>query len=77
MGISIRTLKKTVRELKSGESIYINSIGLSINSIEALRTMVMGGVLIPDSIEAEKVYKRPEDIMNGKVIFPQMTYVKA
>ena len=42
---NIRTLKKVVREMKQGEKLYVNSIGLTINAIEQLREYIKENVL--------------------------------
>lgn len=73
---NIRTLKKAVGEMKKGEKLYISAIGLTVNAIEQLREYVKGNVLMPERSEAEKAYNDAESIMNGKVILPQMTYIK-
>ena len=73
---NIRTLKKVVREMKKGEKLYVNAIGLSINAIEQLREYIKENVLLPDREEVERVYNDVETVMNGTVIFPQMTYIK-
>lgn len=73
---NIRTLKKVVREMKTGESIYIDAICLSLNAIDQLKQYVKDGVLTPDEDEVKQVCKVPEDIMTGKYLFPQMLYTK-
>lgn len=73
---NIRILRKVVREMKAGESIYINAICLSQNAIDQLKQYVKEGVLVPDEDRVKREYKVPEDIMSGKYLFPQMVYVK-
>lgn len=73
---NVRALKKNISSLKKGETIYINSIGLTINAIEYLRECIQEKVLLPYREEVEKSYKDVESVMNGKVIFPQMTYIR-
>lgn len=73
---NVRALKRTVEELKQGEKLYINAIGLTDNAIEQLQWYVQTKVLLPEKSEVEKSYTDVESVMSGKVIFPQMTYIK-
>lgn len=73
---NVRTLKKVVREMKKGETLYINAISCSFNMIGQLREYIKDGVLAPDEEEVKKSYNDVESVMNGTVIFPQMTYIK-
>lgn len=73
---NIKTLKKVVKEMKKGETLYINAISLSINAIEQLREYIKLNVLLPDKSEVENLYNDIESVMNGKTILPQMTYIK-
>ena len=73
---NIRALKKVVREMKKGEKFYINAICLTVNAIEQLREYIKANVILPDESEVEKSYDDVESVMCGKVIFPQMTYIK-
>ena len=72
----IKNLKKTIKAMKAGETIFINAVNLTANGIELLRNYVKSGVLIPDREEAEMQYKDVEAVMCGNVVFPQMTYIK-
>ena len=74
--MNYRTLIKEVNSLRPSECIYMNAINFSINSIETVRKMVKNGVLIPDIEEVKKAYKDVDAVMTGKVVFPQMTYIK-
>lgn len=71
-----RKLRSIVEELKQGESIYINAINISTGAIDQLRQYIKDDVLTPDAYEVKRRYKKPEDVMSGDVIFPQMTYIK-
>ncbi len=73
---NIRSLKKTVEKMKKGEKLYINAISLSVNVIEQLRDYIEDNVLLPDKMEVERVYNDISSVMSGKVIFPQMTYIR-
>lgn len=72
----IRNLKKTIKTMEVGETIFINAVNLTANGIELLRSYVKSGVLVPDRKEAEARYKDVEAVMNGNVVFPQMIYTK-
>lgn len=74
--INIRELKKAIEKMKSGERIYINAIGISLNAVEYLKKCVKENILSPDEEEAKIVYKNVRAIMTGETIFPQMTYIK-
>ena len=72
----MRNFEQTINEMKPGETVYINSIGLTFKNIESLSNMIKSNVLIPVKSEVETVYKDVESVMNGDVIFPQMNYIK-
>ena len=72
----MRNFEQTINKMKPGETVYINSIGLTVKNIESLRNMIKSNVLIPVKSEVEAVYKDVESVMNGDVIFPQMDYIK-
>lgn len=72
----IRNLKKNIKAMEAGETIFINAVNLTANGIELLRSYVKSGVLVPDRKEAEALYKDVEAVMRGDVIFPQMIYIK-
>lgn len=48
---NIRTLKKVVKEMKQGEKLYINTISLSVNTIEQLYNdipaVISGKTILP------------------------------
>ncbi len=73
---NIKALRKVVHEMKKGEKLYINAIGLTVNAIEQLRDYIKENVLLPDKNEVEQSYNDVESVMSGKVIFPQMIYIK-
>lgn len=72
----IRNLKKTIKAMEAGETIFINAVNLTANGIELLRSYVKNGVLVPDRKEVEARYKDVEAVMSGAVVFPQMIYTK-
>lgn len=74
--MNVRSFRKAINETKAGETVYINAINLSINSIEAIREYVKSGVLVPVREEVEKAYKDVDAVMSGKTVMPQMTYIK-
>lgn len=74
--MKVLDLVKGINDLQSGEKVYINAINLTEAGIIRLRLFIQSGVLIPVREEVELRYKEPEDIMSGKVIFPQMWYEK-
>ncbi|MCM1104702.1 MAG: hypothetical protein NC409_11440 [Clostridium sp.] len=78
MSVSIKVLEKGVREMKTGQRVWINAISLSMNAIDFLRKCIRDGELILDIGEVERVYEADNitPVMNGTVIIPQMTYIK-
>ena len=73
---NIRTLRKAVKEMKQGETLYINAICLTANAIERLRNYIKENVLLPDKSEVEQLYSDMQAVMSGKTILPQMTYIR-
>lgn len=73
---NIRTLKKVVKEMKQGEKLYINSIGLTVNAIDQLRDYIKENILSPEKSDVEQLYNDTQAVMSGKTILPQMTYIK-
>lgn len=74
--MNVRTFKKEINDMKKGEIVYINSINLSITSINMLREFIRRGILIPDINKVNKVYADSKSVMQGVVILPQMDYIK-
>lgn len=72
----IQNLRRTIKAMEAGETIFINAVNLTANGIELLRNYVKRRVLIPDRKEVEIMYKDVEAVMSGDVVFPQMTYIK-
>lgn len=73
---NLRAMKKAVKEMKTGEVIFINIICLTEKAVDQLRQYIIDGVLVPDEEQAKELYKVPEDVMTGSVILPQMEYIK-
>ena len=75
---NVCTLKKIVREMNVGESIYINAISCTSSMISFLKSAIIDGTLQPDPTEIDKIIK-PESrtkFLSGDCIAPQMTYIK-
>lgn len=72
----IQNIRRTIKAMETGETIFINAVNLTANGIELLRSYVKSGVLVPDRKEVEIMYKDVEAVMSGDVVFPQMTYIK-
>lgn len=74
--MNIRSYRKMMRELKVGDTFYMNAINCSIPMIEYTRELIKSGKITPDGeelnmmIKAEAQYK----FYNGECIAPQMTY---
>lgn len=74
--MTIRSFRKEVREMASGQRFYLNTINVSVAVVDQLRQCIKDGVVEPVREEVEKCYKDVEAVMSGKVIFPQMEYIK-
>ena len=75
---NVRTLKKVIREMNVGDSIYINAISCTPSMIDYLRSAIIDGTIEPDPAEIDKMIK-PESrtkFILGECIAPQMTYRK-
>lgn len=73
---NVRSLRKILREMKCGESLYVNAINCSLAMINELRNAVKNNVLAPNEGEVAAMYNDVESVMCGDVILPQMTYTK-
>lgn len=75
---TVRTLKKVVREMNVGETLYFNAISGTPAMIEFIRQSVTHGVLQPNpewvdsAVQPHAVTK----VLSGEVIMPQMEYIK-
>lgn len=74
--MNVRSFRKAVREMESGHRFYVNVIGASIGIAGQLRQYIKDGIVEPVREEVEKSYKDVEAVMSGRVIFPQMDYIK-
>lgn len=76
--MTYKQFKKAIENTEYGEKIYINSINLSINQIDFLRTAIHNKVLTPDPDELKKAIKTEyhNEFISGCSICPQMTYIK-
>ena len=68
------TIYRRLVNYVSGELVYINSIGITVNAIQYVRKCVKAGALVPCKDEVEKLYKDVEGVMKGDVILPQVCY---
>ena len=73
---NLRTMKKAVKEMKTGEVIFINIICLTEKAVNQLKQYIIDGVLVPDEKQVKEMYNIPEEVMSGNVILPQMEYIK-
>lgn len=76
--INVRTLRKLIRELKPGETFYLNAISATISMVDEMKTLIKDGVIEPDREELSRVIKPEyhERFLNGESIAPQMVYIK-
>ena len=76
MTMNVRSFINEVMEMESGQIFYLNAINVSVAVVEKLREFIDIGTVEPIREEAEKYYKDVESVMSGKVILPQMEYIK-
>ena len=71
-----REFVNAINSCTDGDIIFINAICLSLSAIDQLRQYIKIGLLHPDRKEVEKVIVplKIEEVMNGEIICPQMTY---
>lgn len=71
-----REFVKAINSCVDGDIIFINAINLSLSAIYQLRQYIKIGLLHPERKEVEKVIVplKIEEVMNGEIICPQMTY---
>lgn len=70
---------KSIMNMNKGERIYINAINGSLKSLETLMKYIQRGELKPDEQAVRKMINGEEvieDVMNGRRLCPQMTYIK-
>lgn len=77
--MNIRSFRKQVREMKTGEEVYINAINLSLNGIEQLKEYIADGTLVPnmDEVKRRVVEQAVPYVMKGEMVCPQMLYTRA
>lgn len=76
--MNIRGYKKAIREMKPGETFYLNIISGSVAMAEFTKELIKSGIIAPELSELEKMIV-PEAIqkfMSGDALAPQMTYIK-
>ena len=72
-------MMKTIRSMNKGERLYVNAINGNLKTIEVLMRYIQSGEIKPDEAEVRKMINGEdviEDVMNGRSLCPQMTYVK-
>ena len=74
-----RVMMKTIMMMNTGERIYINAINASLTSIDVLRRYIQKGILKPDEQKVREMINDEDvikEVMNGRFVCPQMTYIK-
>lgn len=76
--ITAKQLKATIKDLKAGEKIYINALGLTTEAIEVLKDFINIGVIVPVQEVLDKAIKKEfhADCITGVCVCPQMEYIK-
>lgn len=74
--MNIRSFKKEIESMKSGETFYYNAIAGTIKMSEYMKEMIQAGKITPDAEELNKAIK-PEaqyKFYRGEALAPQMSY---
>lgn len=76
--INIRGYKKAIREMKPGDTFYLNIISASVAIADYTKELIQTGIIAPDQKELEKmiVPNALDKFINGYALAPQMTYIK-
>lgn len=76
--MNIRGYKKALRELKVGETFYLNIISASLAMADYTKELIKNGTIAPEKSELEKmiVPDAIERFLSGDALAPQMTYIK-
>lgn len=72
-------LIKAIEQVEVNKTFYINAINLNVTAVGKLRRFIECGYIKPVESEVISVFNNVQamyDCMNGKVIFPQMNYIK-
>lgn len=76
--VSAREINNTIGGLHSGDTVFINALGLTDKAIDALREFICDGVIEPEpeQLQALIVPQAWCKYISGECIAPQMEYVK-
>ena len=74
--MNIRTFKKEIESMKSGDVFYFNAIAGTVKMAEYMKEQIKAGKITPDAEELNKAIK-PEaqyKFYRGEALAPQMSY---
>jgi hypothetical protein len=76
--LGIREFKNFYKNVKIGDSFYLNAIGANKKVIDYVRMLIQTKEIAPKKEEIEKVIKKESinKFLTGEAIAPQMTYIK-
>ena len=74
--MNIRTLKKELANMKSGDTFYFNAIAGTLSMIDYIKELVATGKITPVADELNKMIKPDAQykFYRGEALAPQMTY---
>ncbi len=75
--INIRTLKKEIANMQSGDTFYFNAVSASFSMIDYIRQLIIEGTIAPEQTELDKVIKKECQYryQSGEALAPQMVYI--
>lgn len=75
---NVRSFAKAVREMKTGDTLYVNAISCSKATVDLLRQYIKDGILAPSEEWLQRAIKEGyrQDYITGISIAPQMDYIK-
>jgi hypothetical protein len=76
--LGIREFKNFYKNVKIGDSFYLNAIGTNKKVIDYVRMLIQTKEIAPKKEEIEKIIKKESinKFLTGEAIAPQMTYIK-
>lgn len=74
--MNIRSYKKQIREMKVGDTFYLNAINCSLAMVDYTKELLKSGKIKPEQSELDRTIfsEYQQDFISGKSIAPQMMY---
>lgn len=74
--MNIRSYRKQIREMKVGDTFYLNAINCTLAMVDYTKELLKNGKIRPEQSELDRtIYPEyQQDFISGKSIAPQMMY---